>query len=121
MTRCLTEGPRIGAGELARRRKTRGERHIEHGKGRLTQQLARPLEPEPTIMAVDTVADMVLEESFELAKRYAGLVRECRAGEGRLDASFHDAQHMKQLLVGHTKPIAQIHALRAKAFADVGV
>ena len=34
---------------------------------------------------------------------------------------LHGAQHREQLLVGDAEPIAQIHALRAEAFADMRV
>ncbi len=44
-----------------------------------------------------------------------------RAGLRGFDAGLHGAQHREQLLVGDAEPVAEIHALRAEAFADMRV
>ena len=72
-------------------------------------------------MKMDAMADMAVEQPLELAERDAGLARQRRTGLRRLDADLHGAQHRDQLLVGHAQAIAEIHALRAEAFADMRV
>ena len=72
-------------------------------------------------MRVDAVADMAVEQPLELPERDAGGAGERGARLRRLDAGLHGAQHDEQLLVGDPEPVAEIHALRAEAFADMGV
>ena len=72
-------------------------------------------------MPVDAVADMAMEQPLELPERDAGSARQRRARLRRLDARLHGAQHAEQLLVGDAQPVAEIHALRAEALADMGV
>jgi hypothetical protein len=72
-------------------------------------------------MAVDAVADMVLKQPLELVERDAGLKRKRRARQRRLDAPLYGAENEEQLLARHAEPVAEIHALRAEALADMGV
>ena len=72
-------------------------------------------------MKVNAVADMAVEQPLELAERDAGLAARAPPGLRGFDAGLHGAQHREQLLVGDAQPIAEIHALRAEAFADMRV
>src|SRR5262245_5730301 len=119
--RRLAEGAGIGACELARRGEARGKRDVEHRQRRLAQKLARPLKSQPAIVPVDAVADVAAKQPLELSQRNSRPARQRGARERRLDARLHRAQDRQQLLVGDAEPVAEIHALRAEALADMSV
>src|SRR5665811_1501347 len=70
---------------------------------------------------MDAVAHMGVKQALQLSERDARLARQVFARHGLLQIHLHGAQHAQQLLVGDAEPVAQIHALGAVAFADMGV
>src|SRR6476620_409461 len=83
--------------------------------------MPRAFQPHRRVLSVDAVAEVAAEQALQLPDRHSGDAGELRTGLRRLYASFHAAKHAQQLLVGDAEPKPQIHALRAHAFADMGV
>jgi hypothetical protein len=67
----FAEGSGMGAAELTGRGEAGRHGDAEHRRGRLAQELARPLEPHRPVLLVDAVAEMAVEQALELAHRNA--------------------------------------------------